>query len=335
MSSKGHVAFITTPQFRESRFDEAVAFILGHMFGLCAKFRITATGRTGELIQSLLERPPDGAARALIAESMELDEVTEHDLGRWRRTIGSSLTIIDGSLKGMIDITNQLIENRVDAVIHLTDYSDKSAKPDSSALARAANVYNVPIASDPLTAETYVIEWKRRALIGEAVFAKRVPLSPRPLDGIGPGDRVIAMIAHDNKKLDTCRFMVEHQRHIFENFDYILATGTTGHWLREFMLASGRTSADVTRIHCCKSGPLGGDVQIAFAIVSGLCRKAIFFQDPSVSHPHETDIRLFEQAVLSPTVSVQLATNAESARLLISAPDRRTEAVPSVGRSAA
>ena len=37
--------------------------------------------------------------------------------------------------------------------------------------------------------------------------------------------------------------------------------------------------------------------QIAYAVVRGICQKIVFLQDPTVSHPHDSDIRLFEQAL--------------------------------------
>jgi methylglyoxal synthase len=107
--------------------------------------------------------------------------------------------------------------------------------------------------------------------------------------------------------------------HIFSNYDYVLATGTTGGWIKRFMKAAGRGPLEVDKIRCCKSGPEGGDLQIAYAVVQGICRKIIFLQDPTVSHAHDSDIRLFEQAVLDTDVHVELATNVESARLLIGA----------------
>ncbi len=39
----------------------------------------------------------------------------------------------------------------------------------------------------------------------------------------------------------------------------------------------------------------GGDVQIAHVALSGLCGQIIFFIDPMEAHPHEPDIRFFEQ----------------------------------------
>jgi len=86
----------------------------------------------------------------------------------------------------------------------------------------------------------------------------------------------------------------------------------------------GKSKADISKIRCCKSGPYGGDVQIAAAVVNGLCKKVIFLQDPHTSHPHEIDIKLFEQAILlfrqvaiSNKINLELATNLESAKVLI------------------
>jgi methylglyoxal synthase len=120
-----------------------------------------------------------------------------------------------------------------------------------------------------------------------------------------------------------CCFVVENDRKIFGEFDYILATGTTGKWIKRFALAAGRTPREVEKVRCCLSGPYGGDVQIAAAVVRKLCRKVIFLQDPFTSHAHETDIRLFEQAVLLferaavKGVEVELATNAASAKAIL------------------
>jgi methylglyoxal synthase len=65
-------------------------------------------------------------------------------------------------------------------------------------------------------------------------------------------------------------------------------------------------------------------VQIAAAVVRKICQKVIFLQDPFTSHAHETDIRLFEQAVLlfertamAEGVDVELATNLASAKAIL------------------
>lgn len=292
-------------------------FVYSHLFEICVPFHVITTGRTAKEIEKIAKRKPTALCRAKIAKCMNLSDVSEHDLKRWRRTMIESLETTLEGFPGMIHVTFELVEGRLDAVIHLTDWEDKSAKPDSAVLSREANVHNVPIATDPDTALAHITTWKRRLSGNNQVFATRDEFSDPPLQGLKQGDRVLAVVAHDNMKLETCRFAVEHARHIFQNYDYILSTGTTGNWLKRFMDAAGRGPLEIGKIRCCNSGPKGGDIQIAEAVVLGICRKIIFMQDPTVSHPHDSDIRLFEQAVLSKDVHVELATNVESARLLI------------------
>jgi len=319
VTKHGKIAFITTPKFRESRSELAEDFIFDHLYGLCDHFSVLTTGRTGGFVHSLVDRDPSDREREKIQAGMGLSDLDNHDLERWRRTIHDGLTITMARFQGMIHVAYELVEGRIDAVIHLTDWEDKSAKPDSAVLSREANVHNVPIATDPYTALAYIRGWKRK-LVGDqsrgTVFVPRQP-NPSPLTGLKESDRVLAIIAHDNMKLETFLFALEHARHIFERYDYILATGTTGSWLKRYMHAAGRGFAEIERIRCCNSGPKGGDIQIAYAVVRRVCQTIIFFQDPTVSHPHDSDIRLFEQAVVADGVQVELATNVESARLLI------------------
>jgi len=322
MEKQGTIAFITTPKFRESSPELAEDFVYAHLYELCNPFSVITTGRTGRFIHDLVDRNPSNIEREVICASMGLHELSDHDLETWRRTIRQSLTVTRDSFQGMIHVTYELVEGRLDGVIHLTDWEDKSAKPDSAVLSREANVHNVPIAADPYTALAYIRGWKRRLAGGPSsgpVFMPRHPPKPGPLDGLKQADRVLAIVAHDNMKLETCLFAVEHARHIFANYDYILATGTTGSWLKRFMHAAGRGPSEVESIRCCNSGPKGGDIQIAYAVVCGICQKIVFLQDPTVSHPHDSDIRLFEQAVVAKDVHVELATNVESARLLLGA----------------
>jgi methylglyoxal synthase len=192
-------------------------------------------------------------------------------------------------------------------------------------LRREANVHKVPIASDIHTAKAFIAAWQGKlAQPGTPdLFRKRTPKATSPLDGLTDHDRVLAMIAHDAKKLELCCFAVEHMTKIFKDFDYILATGTTGEWLKNFANACGRGKHDVDKIRLCESGPKGGDVQIAAAVARGICRRVIFLQDPFTSHAHETDIHLFEQSVLLferaalTAFDIELATNVESARAIL------------------
>ena len=118
-----------------------------------------------------------------------------------------------------------------------------------------------------------------------------------------------------------CAGVVEYEKELL-NFDHILATGHSGELARQYLSAAGWSDEDVKRIMPCNSGPQGGDVEIANAVIQGRCKNVVFFQDPAISHPHAADIRLFEQAVLTGT-EVRLASNAESARILLEAIEPR------------
>ena len=317
---QGTIAFITTPNFRVSSPDLTESFMCRHLYFLCNAFVVMTTGRTFDLIQKIVNTTPEEGPRRLIEHDMKLQSATPGDIDRWRSTILDALRPTLPGYPGMIHVAYELVEGRLDAVIHLSDWEDKTGKPDSAVLSREANVHDVPIAADPDTARAYIASWEAslaRLQPGQALFKKRQQPKAPPLKDLKPGHRVLAMVAHDNMKLEICRFAVEYATHIFRTYDYVLATGTTGNWLKRFMEATGRGHDDIKKIRCCNSGPLGGDIQIAFAVVREICRKIIFLQDPSVSHPHDSDIRLFEQAVLKPDIHVELATNVESARLLL------------------
>lgn len=321
----GTIAFITTPVFREKRREIARNFVYRRLYGLCRHFNVRTTGRTyTELIAPLLDKPFEQLSvlqRKMIEDDMKVSIRNPNQYEEWQSTIRSGLKATMSSFQGMIHIAYELVEGRLDALIHLTDVADKSAKPDSAVLSREANAHNVPAANDVDTATAFIESWESKLARPSTVhrlFLKREGLKTKlPLKDIQKKHRVLAMVAHDNMKLELCCFAVKNATHIFNTYNFILATGTTGLWLIKFMEAAGRSSADVARIKRCNSGPEGGDVQIAYAVVKELCQEIVFLQDPSVSHPHDSDIRLLEQATLAPEVKVKLATNLESAKLLI------------------
>lgn len=327
MGKHGRIAFITTPRYREAHRDLVEDFVYRHMYSLCGAFKVLSTGRTYEFVHEILSRPLKDVNAKAIAQDTGFPIKTRADLARWRRVIQGALVGLRHGIQGMVEITHELVEGRLDAVIHLTDWDDVVGKPDSMVLRREANVHNVPIASDVDTARSAIANWKGVLAKTQGkgpVFRKRPRPATLPLEGLTTTHRVLALIAHDGMKLPMCCFVVEHAKRIFDGFDYVLATGTTGAWLKRFVLAAGRSQAEADRIRCCLSGPYGGDVQIAAAVVKKICRKVIFLQDPFTSHAHETDIRLFEQAVLlfqraavSDDIDVELATNVEGARAIL------------------
>ena len=76
------------------------------------------------------------------------------------------------------------------------------------------------------------------------------------------------------------------------------ATGTTGRKLNELAWARG-WPAETPWVHPFRSGPMGGDAQIAELVLDRRCQKVIFFEDVHVARQHEADIQLLERAVCS------------------------------------
>ena len=121
------------------------------------------------------------------------------------------------------------------------------------------------------------------------------------------GRKRIALIAHDNRKLDLldwARFNVgtlsKHE---------LFATGTTGG------LLSTELGLGVTRF---LSGPLGGDQQVGAGIAEGRIDVVIFFWDPLEPHPHDVDVKaLLRIAVVYNT---PIACNRATADFLLSSP---------------
>ena len=322
------VAFITTPRFRGKHSDEIKDFVVTDLWHLCKMFDVYSTGGTYEEVMRVIRNIKfgDGGGKK-VDDSIPVQIQSEEDLEKqWRRPIEDRLHKVGGGYPGMIRITNDLIVGRIDAVIHLMDWDDVAAKPDTLVLKRQANVHDVPIACDAVTARAMVSGWKARKARGVSALelvktgGRKLPqdivVSDERLNKLiykfrnhrNPEHRVIALIAHDGMKLEMCRFVVQHAIQIVEH-DAILSTGTTGDWIKRFLQACGRSKEEVDKVIPCLSGPLGGDVQIAWMVVQGICQKVIFFQDPMVSHAHATDILLFEQALLYPEVKRALATN--------------------------
>lgn len=320
----GRIAFVTTPRFREFYPRIAEDFVCRRLYSLCQAFEVLTTGGSYEFITAILNKSlaQIGARRlVMIQEDTGTLIQGDQDLDRWKSCIIRRLIKCRPNVHGMIEITHELVEGRLDGVLHFGDSDDMAAKPDTAVLSREARVHDVPIACDNNTASVFVEQWnaQRQTLPrGRRLFPRRpTPTISLPIDRLRAARSVLAVIAHDAKKLDMCCFAVQHAATIFNTFDCILATGNTGERLINFMGAIGRGPADLDKIHCCLSGPDGGDVQIANAVVQGLCHRVIFLEDPLSSHPHDADIRLFYQAVLGSEHRVELAQNVASARLLL------------------
>jgi len=104
---------------------------------------------------------------------------------------------------------------------------------------------------------------------------------------------------------DVARRLDEHQR---------LQTLTEA--LRSSLEAVGAPQPWVAAM---RSGPQGGDVQIAQAVLAGACHHVIFFEDPLVSREHEADILLLERAARIRTADTVCLHDPATARAWASA----------------
>jgi methylglyoxal synthase len=114
----------------------------------------------------------------------------------------------------------------------------------------------------------------------------------------------LALIAHDGKKDEMARFVVEHHEKL-RGFE-LVATGTTAEIVRR---ASGLQPRAVL------SGPRGGDVQIAAEVLEGGFAAVLFFCEPMEAHPHDPDIQTLQRICL--LTDTPIATNPATAKLLI------------------
>lgn len=115
----------------------------------------------------------------------------------------------------------------------------------------------------------------------------------------------LAIIAHDGKKPEMVRFLMNHKEVLSQKSIEIVATGTTGQYARDAGL----------EVECVESGPLGGDAQIASQVTENKIDMVFFFRDPLGKHPHEPDINTLMR--ICDVKNIPLATNpATAVRLL-------------------
>lgn len=121
----------------------------------------------------------------------------------------------------------------------------------------------------------------------------------------------IAVIAHDNKKADMVAFIMKRLK-FFSSVE-VVATGTTGQHIEHAGLD----------VDLKKSGPKGGDAQIASEIVDGKIDGVLFFIDPLTSHAHEVDVQMLLR--LCNVYNIPIATNYATAKLLVEAIEKLTK----------
>jgi len=115
---------------------------------------------------------------------------------------------------------------------------------------------------------------------------------------------MIALIAHDAKKIDMLEFVRTHRGYFEEK--PLVATGNTGRLLASRL---GLT------IECVAHGPQGGDLIIGGRVAEGKIEAVIFFRDPLTSQPHEPDVSALMR--VCDVHVVPLATNTATAEAVL------------------
>jgi methylglyoxal synthase len=195
-------------------------------------------------------------------------------------------------------------ERRFDVIIYLLDPDDPtSVFPEGQALKRECVIYESAFISTFAQAQ----EWfeLRRIAAGYA---------PDPsLDAwFEFGTQTVALIAHDARK-EALRHFVRANFAFFDAFGARIGTGTTGSQLND-LAREIRPERATPWVRCFRSGPLGGDAEIALEVLEKRCQRIVFFEDPLVARQHEADIQLLERSARITTDGTMCVSDAASAR---------------------
>jgi len=131
--------------------------------------------------------------------------------------------------------------------------------------------------------------------------------------------KVIALVAHDNRKRDLIEWVAWNHAILAEH--KLVCTGTTGRLVEEALAqksAEAEAPIPTPPIRKLKSGPLGGDQQLGALIAEGQIDVVIFFWDPMQPQPHDVDVKaLLRIAVV---YNIPIACTRSTADFLISSP---------------
>jgi methylglyoxal synthase len=197
---------------------------------------------------------------------------------------------------GLMKLVSRVVDDdparTLDAVVYLMDPVDPSSTfPEASALKRQCVIHNKPFLSTLAGA----LEWFELEAIAAGAAADASLDAPFDLANEG-----IALIAHDAMKTRMLA-LVERHFDVLDRFGFRCATGTTGALLNKLAQKIKGEEAGRNWVKPYRSGPLGGDAQIAELILDRQCRRVLFLEDPHVARQHEADIQLLERAARTVT----------------------------------
>ncbi len=263
----------------------------------------------GTYFDSFLDRKLRKSMKLLNDE--DVFEAYTSQCGQWvpaDRRFRNGHPLRPGKRGGILEMAEHLEasagRDRIDTLIFLTDPVDlEESYPEDKALFRSA-LRNETVYLSTFWAASHWAAFEKHSEIRRSGKAQTRPTKPE--------DEVLALIAHDEKKLDLCQWVVSNRDRI-RRFRSFVTTGTTGEWVAKFLGAADIPTHKVELIDQMASGPKGGDVEIAGAILRRKVHHVVFFVDPMTSHPHEADIHALLRVCSMPDVEVNLRLNEASA----------------------
>jgi methylglyoxal synthase len=125
--------------------------------------------------------------------------------------------------------------------------------------------------------------------------------------------KTVALVAHDNRKADLRDWVKYNAGKLAKH--HLVCTGTTGKMVEATLITQGTLPLSLKKL---KSGPLGGDMQLAALASEGEIDIMIFLWDPIEPQPHDVDIKALLR--ISVLYNIPTACNRATADFLIDSP---------------